>query len=108
MISNELIDHLSEEVIGEVERAKEEHEEFFSSNHEAYAVLKEEIEEALVEIDNIITILDKVWEYVKLDSDIGRLASRMQKTALLCAAELIQVSGVCEKIIRTEEINNEC
>lgn len=108
MISNELIDHLSEEVIGEVERAKEEHEEFFSSNHEAYAVLKEEIEETLVEIDNIITILDKVWEYVKLDSDIGRLASRMQKTALLCAAELIQVSGVCEKIIRTEEINNEC
>ena len=108
MISNELIEHLSEEVIGEVKRAKEEHEEFFSSNHEAYAVLKEEIEETLVEIDNIITILDKVWEYVKLDSDIGELASRMQKTALLCAAELIQVSGVCDKIIRTEEIKNEC
>ena len=108
MISNELIDNLSEEVISEVERAKEEHEEFFSSNHEAYAVLKEEIEETLVEIDNIITILDKVWEYVKLDSDIGGLALRMQKTALLCAAELIQVSGICEKIIRTEEIKDEC
>lgn len=108
MISNELIEHLSEEVICEVEHAREEHEELFSSNHEAYAVLKEEIEETLVEIDNIITILDKIWEYVKSDSDISRLTSRMQKTALLCAAELIQVSGVCEKIIRTEEIKDEC
>ena len=108
MISSELIEHLSEEVIGEVERAKEEHEEFFSSNHEAYAVLKEEIEETLVEIDNIMAVLDKIWESVKLDSNISGLASRMQKTALLCAAELIQVSGVCEKIIRTEEIKDEC
>ena len=108
MISNEIIDNLSEEDISEVESAEEEHEEFFSSNHEAYAVLKEEIEETLVEIDNIMTVLDKIWESVKLDSNISGLASRMQKTALLCAAELIQVSGVCEKIIRTEEMKDEC
>ena len=57
-------------VLDEYEMAKEEHGKKFSSMHEGYAVLLEEIEEARTEMDAVMNDahLRYLWESVKEDN----------------------------------------
>lgn len=63
----------------ELERSNEKHRDYFASTHEAYAVIKEELEE--------------FWEDVKKDNIQG------------CIDESVQIAAMCVKFLmnaRTE------
>lgn len=74
------------------------------SDHESYAVLLEEFEEAKFEAEEFERALNEFWYNVKGDlglDDKFSSCKRMQKRALLCACEMIQVAAMAEKAALT-------
>lgn len=73
----------------------------FSSTHEGYAVIKEEVEEAGEELETIIFNLDNMWRNVRAnDKEITmKYARYLRTTAINLAAESIQVAAMAQKFI---------
>ena len=85
----------------ELEAANSRHP-LFASNHEAYAVILEEVEEATEELAHIKSLLSLSWKSVRHDykdnffNDIG-------KVALSLAQEAIQVAAMCDKALMSDK-----
>ena len=95
----ELIDKIQELVAFELARANTIHPPRFNSMHEAYAVIKEELDEVKDQYEAAERDLDIMWMYVKSD-EVGAAetkAQRMEKTVIKLAAEAIQVAAMCRK-----------
>ena len=77
-------------------------QEKFNSFHEAYAVTKEEVEEAAFEMEMVQSDISLIWESIKSNEtkDALRYVGFMQKRCNRAIQELIQVSACCEKIKR--------
>lgn len=84
----------------ELDMASEEHGEKFHSNHEAYAVIKEEIEETSDELATIADSLDRMWCSIMVDEKIGVHLEYIEKHAMQCACEAIQVAAMARKAMR--------
>lgn len=70
----------------------------FHSPHEAYAVLREEVEEAEYDIEKIKERLDCMWISVKCDTNIEGHADTLYAYAVNGIMELIQVAAMADKI----------
>lgn len=70
----------------------------YNNHHEAYAILKEEIEEAEEELDIIKRCLDSYWQGVKSDYIDTELFDYIYTHALALSNEALQVSAVVLKI----------
>ncbi|CAJ0592329.1 unnamed protein product [Cylicocyclus nassatus] len=82
----------------ELENAKEQGE--YHSNHEAYAILKEEIEEADIELARMRNFFEMAWGEIRSDWDDERIRNRIEEVkfyAILAAQELIQVAACAKK-----------
>lgn len=91
---------MTEEVIEkELELACEEHGNEFASSHEAYAVIKEEYEEAREEIERVGTNLNRFWNSIKwnLPENYDEFLKWVYKNALRGACELIQTAAMAKK-----------
>lgn len=75
----------------------------FASNHEGYAVIKEEIEEAEECMENILTAISEVWINVKSNYGITYDNDALKCEAINGAIELIQVAAMAQKFIDSEE-----
>jgi succinate dehydrogenase/fumarate reductase flavoprotein subunit len=87
-------------ISSEYNRAAEKFGPCNNSDHESYAVLKEEIEEAKDEIANMEKHFNDFWSYVKNNgADAGKLEQlgALEATARLAAAEMIQVAAMARK-----------
>ena len=73
----------------------------YNSYHEAYAILKEEVEEAEADIKTINDYLGSIWEEVKTDDPEALRADAMVITryAVELAKEAVQIAAVTRKII---------
>ena len=91
--------------VTELERANEKFDSEFHSTHEAYSVLKEEVEEAQEEFEYMNHELNCIWDYVKRNKTENALAhmKNMKKYAINMAAEAVQVGAMCEKFIDSFE-----
>lgn len=71
----------------------------FVDSHQAYGVIKEEIEEAEDELEYINGELDYLWAAVKHDDteQVVAHAKHIEDSALLLAAEAIQVAAMGKK-----------
>lgn len=74
----------------------------FTSMHEAYAVIKEELEEAEDEAEKAVRFLDIAWHSIKQPDDIGINNAKvaiadMYKAAMNLAVEAVQVAAMCKK-----------
>ena len=79
----------------------------FHSPHEAFAVLKEEVEEANEEFADIFTSLFKMWSNVRNDIPLKDNASKIYNIAINAACEAIQVAAMAQKMLYGEEHNYE-
>lgn len=73
--------------------------EFYNSPHEAYAILKEEIEETKDNLSRVETLLNDIWQNIK-DNDDEELTANiitLKSYAILTVFEAVQVCGVSEK-----------
>lgn len=92
---------ISEAITLEIVNAVKLHGAEYNSNHEAYAVLLEEVEEAETNMKDILELNKELWEDVKADNDteIKADARRISFYAYYLAMEAVQVAAVCKKII---------
>jgi hypothetical protein len=74
----------------------------FNSAHEGYAVILEEVEEAIFECGEMNIELHKLWERVKNNDGIENKkirAKMLKEKCCKCAEEAIQSAAMCQKFI---------
>ena len=79
---------------------KEANEQYplFHSPHEAYAVLKEEVEELQYNAGRLESLTGQMWAKVKVDVEIETITDPIHAQAVNAAMEAIQIAAMCEKI----------
>ena len=75
----------------------------FNSAHEGYAVIAEEVDEAMMEMEYVMKNTSQLWERTKRDADTVPCVDRIKIFAINCAAELIQVIAMCDKYAASKE-----
>lgn len=75
----------------------------FASNHEGYAVIKEEVEEAKECLYNVTVAIKEVWNNTKSNYDIDYNIEALKSEAINGAIELIQVAAMAQKFIDSAE-----
>ena len=73
--------------------------EFYNSPHEAYAILKEEIEETKDNLSLVEKRLEDIWQNIKDNDDEELVANilTLKSYAILTVFEAVQVCAVSEK-----------
>ena len=75
----------------------------FNSLHEAYAVLKEEQEEAKLESDVLNYECEKLWSLIKSDAESDIIEGTLEniyRKAVLGACELVQTAAMAKKALK--------
>lgn len=83
-------------VQAELEEANKQHSPFHS-DHETWAVIQEEVEECMDELETLDVAMEVAWANVRRDVPIKDSLVIIHKRALKVAAEAIQVAAMCEK-----------
>lgn len=73
----------------------------FQSDHEGYAVLKEEVEEAETDLMDIKDILSVLWRYIKRNVEVPKKqqVELVKMCAIELAVEAIQVAAMAQKFM---------
>lgn len=91
--------HIEALIEDELDRIVKEHG-YFSSDHEAYAVIKEEVEEVEEDLDNLQFCLEMFWEHVRNDDDNFENAEAIERNGIELIKETVQVIACCRKYKR--------
>lgn len=96
------VDYLIE---NELDFAAEEHGATFASMHEGESVLREEVEEAIDEVNAISREASRMWHFIKEDDaePAMRCAEEIASHAERLACEAIQVAAMALKFVDTVE-----
>lgn len=90
------INKIEELVQEELKEANEIHPAF-ASDHEAYAVIKEELEECWEELAACSRQLDGIWEQTKNDVNSHALYTYLKQHAIRLVQEAIQLAAMADK-----------
>lgn len=98
---NRMIDGI---IKAELEAANKTHPPFVDM-HQAYAVMLEEYEETLVEIDSARELLKMYWTYTRNDDfESGRkCANQLLVIATRGIAEIVQLAAMAQKAMTLED-----
>ena len=69
----------------------------FHSQHEGYAVIKEEIEEAMDGMNGLLEVFSNAWAAIKKNEDATVQMKMVGTLAQQVAIEAIQVAAMCDK-----------
>lgn len=88
----------------EMERANEKFP-LFASDHEGYAVILEEWEEVIEELEMAEHWSKEAWKFTKENKSnlSNESIKRMRNRLMAAAAEAIQAAAMCEKFIQSQE-----
>lgn len=101
MFSEDTITFVKSAITSEFQHAVKNYGVKYNSNHESYAVLKEEVDEARDELINIQNRLYDCWQVVKTDRDriYKNKVTKMKEHAEALALEACQIAAVFSKIL---------
>ena len=74
----------------------------FHSQHEGYAVIKEEVDELKEDMNRINGRIACLWDMVRFNNSCEELLSRIYDDAINAACEAIQVAAMCKKFLEME------
>lgn len=83
-------------------RDANQHYPLFASNHEAVAVIFEELQETQEDLRDVRESLKEIWDKVRKDEDCTAVLKLAKQYAQHAAYEAIQVSAMCQKAIDSE------
>lgn len=76
-----------------------------NSDHESFAVIFEELQEALDEVKNTDEVIERFWQMVKsreaTDQDKQDVLTAVENSAIFAACEFIQVAAMAYKAKQT-------
>ena len=98
MISQKVITPLIEHELAEANKVNPP----FSSNHEAWAVMLEEYQEACEDINNITASLKVFWIAARADVNTKEIAQKIYKSAVHLTAEAIQIAAMALKAMEVK------
>jgi len=75
----------------------------FASDHEAYGVIAEEVEETVGEVEDMKLYANLFKCSVFKDQDTEESIRKLRASAVLCAAEAIQVVAMCDKQVISKD-----
>lgn len=89
------------EIENELQRAAVKFGDKNNSPHEAYAVIREEVEEAMEEVRELTFHLKDYWQGVKNNEreEQNKSLDDLKKRAHLAACEMIQVAAMAQKAL---------
>lgn len=99
-----LMKRVTELVGSELEHTRSQHPPF-ASLHEAYAVTLEEVDEARMDMGDVVDALDLLWAEVRADDPKNAAADavELEKAACRLACEAVQVAAMARKTIECIE-----
>ena len=103
MIAEKASESINQAVAYELQKIIKDHGAVYASEHEAYAVLKEEIEEAADDLEQINKDLAYLWALIKnnhIKNGNGTI-TEAKNYAVMLAHEAVQVAAVCERFLET-------
>lgn len=91
----------------ELSRANELHPPFVDMHH-AFAVMLEEYEEAMVEVEAMESWMESYWEATKKDDFVigEKIAREMIGTMQRCLTEMIQLAAMVQKTLAMHNETN--
>lgn len=83
----------------ELEKSKIEHEETFNSAHEAESVIREELEEAVEEVEECKRSFERLHNSLRNDDEefFKDYVEELKRDAAKACMELIQLCAMCKK-----------
>lgn len=106
MFSKQNIDLIEQAIENEYKKMCSTYGAKYNTEHEGYAVLKEEIEEAEEEIKIINDFFSRLWINIKRNEHFVCELKGIKGRAQLLACEAFQVSAVCQKFLDTLQGGN--
>jgi uncharacterized protein YecA (UPF0149 family) len=103
MIAEKAEESINQAVVYELQNIVKNYGATYASEHEGYAVLKEEIEEAADDLDQLNKDLAYLWALIKnnhIKNGNGTI-SEARDYAVMLAQEAVQVAAVCERFEET-------
>ncbi len=103
MIAIKSTECINQAVAYELQNVVKKYGATYNSEHEGYAVLKEEIEEAADDLDQLNKDLAYLWALIKnnhIKNGNGTI-SEARDYAVMLAQEAVQVAAVCERFAAT-------
>lgn len=94
------MDVIREDIVAAVNKELHEAEKNFglhNSQHEKYAVMLEEFEEAKEDLTRLDAMLNAAWEMVRHDELISDMADAIYHTAINAAVECCQLAAMARK-----------
>ena len=74
----------------------------FHSQHEGYAVIKEEADELKEYTDLINNRMIYLWSKIRFNNSCEEIVSRIFDNAINAACEAVQVAAMCKKFLEME------
>lgn len=99
MIAKKASDAVEQAVAYELQNIVKTYGATYASEHEGYAVLLEEIEEAEEALLNMNTKLNELWEQIKINFVGKTCLSQLEVSSKELAKEAVQCAAVCERFI---------
>lgn len=103
MIAEKAVESIDKAVVYELQNIIKNHGAFYASEHEGYAVLLEELQEAGEAYNFCSTFLGYVWDRIRQNNPMSDVIKEVKKYAFEMAAEAVQVVAVCERFEDTIE-----
>ena len=101
MIAEKARESIKQEVCYELQNIVKEHGAVYNSGHEAYAILKEEKEEAAECLQILESHFENIWKGLKVNILCNTDIYQAREAALGLAEEAVQCVAVCDKFLET-------
>ena len=107
MIAEEATKCIEQAVLHEFRNIVKKYGPIYNSEHEGYAVLLEEVEEACEDADFLRDTMKRLWLSIRQNNFSNYELSQVYNLAKALAEESVQVAAVCERFMETVKKNAE-
>lgn len=101
MIAEKAKESINQAAVYELQNIVKNYGATYASEHEAYAILKEEVEEVSEAFTGLTTMLETIWKRVR-NNELGTdIVEVCKDCAIDVAQEAVQCAAVCERFLET-------
>jgi hypothetical protein len=101
MIAEKAEESINQAVAYELQNIVKNYGAVYASEHEGYAVLLEETDEASDDLKYIHNCMNELWDEVKSDAVSKDFLNSIKLGAIELAKEAVQCAAVCERFLET-------